>query len=122
MKRLLIYAVIGLALSGCAATNVNKAANDRYDETMNLFLGESESFVLNIWGPPDRVYELDGVKYLKYSSFRTVAVPAPMQVSAPSYNRFMMYGGGSASVSCDNTFKIRNGIVVSINYRGNGCR
>jgi hypothetical protein len=122
MKRLLICVMAAFVLAGCAATNPNKAANDRYDETMKLFLGESESFVVNIWGPPDRVYELDGVKYLKYSSYRTVAVPAPMQVSAPSYNRFMMYGGGSASVSCDNTFKIKNDIVVSINYHGNGCR
>jgi hypothetical protein len=122
MRRILICAMAVFLFSGCAATNVNKEANERYNAMMDSFLGESESTLVRAWGPPDRAYESDGVKFLKYSSSRTVAVPAPLQVSAPSYNRFMMYGGGAASVNCDNTFEIDRGIVVAWRLKGNGCR
>lgn len=89
---------------------------------MDLFLGEDESFLVRWWGAPDREYELDGVKYLRYSSSRTVPYPMPLQISVPSYNRFVMYGGGAASMNCDNTFEIQRGIVVAWRFKGNGCR
>lgn|SRR6185437_4178399 len=122
MKRLLICVMAVFLFSGCATTSVNKEAKTRYKEKMDLFLGEDESFLVRWWGAPDREYELDGVKYLRYSSSRTVPYPMPLQISVPSYNRFVMYGGGAASMNCDNTFEIQRGIVVAWRFKGNGCR
>jgi hypothetical protein len=123
MKRLLVCLMAIFAFSGCATTDVYKQSRDRYKEKMDLFLGEDESFLVRMWGPPDRAYELDGVKYLRYSSSRTVPYPTPLQIGAPFYNRFVMYGGGAASMNCDNTFEINhNGIVVAWRFKGNGCR
>lgn len=122
MKRILICALAAFVISGCAATNPNKEANDRYDQMMDSLLGETESTLVRAWGPPDRAYEIDDMKYLKYSSARTIPVPTPLQIGGPTPNRFMMYGGGAASIHCDTVFRIKSGIVAGYRFNGNGCR
>jgi hypothetical protein len=117
MKRVLVLLVAVAILSGCAAIEGRK---NNYSEMMESYIGAPESFLIDKWGPPDRVYETEDGKFLTYASSRIVPVPAPMPVGTRGVYPVMY--GGSVSLSCNSTFKIRNGAVVSWQYRGNACR
>ncbi|SEO78772.1 hypothetical protein SAMN05216316_1101 [Nitrosovibrio sp. Nv6] len=90
-----IAILLVLALSGCAAM---------YEKKLASFKGATESELIRSWGAPHRAYESDGRKFLTYQSSRVAA-----------------YRGMAASYSCQTTFELENGLVVSTNFTGNDC-
>jgi hypothetical protein len=118
--RLLISVLVAIVLTGCAGLNPNKEANERYNDMMNLYLGEPESLLIKVLGPPHQSYKSGSTTYLRYMDSRIVPVPAPLQMGGN--NRFVMFGGGAASISCDRTFEVENGTIVAWRLHGNGCR
>jgi hypothetical protein len=98
MKSLLTVAVMLGLLGGCAPYNYDEAwapYKKQYDESLAMWLGTKESQLVDYWGTPDRVYRLDGSKYIMYR--------------LPSYRL------------CEQTFKITNGIVEKYSYNVKGC-
>lgn len=117
-----LYLLPLIFLLGCATTA-------GYENKLASFNGVTELQLIRAWGPPQQTYETDGFKFLTYSSSRVVSVPGV----APNYTTTVMgntaytqrvggYGGMSANMSCQTTFELKEGIVVSSKWQVNDCR
>lgn len=120
MKKISLLLIV--ALTGCATTG-------GYERKLASFNGATELDLVRSWGAPQRIYEADGRKFLTYSSSRIISAPgmAPnytmSMIGSTAYiNRVGGYGGMTASRSCQTTFELENGRVVSYQYDGNDCR
>lgn len=96
LKKTLVVLIV--LLSGCATTG-------GYERKLSSFNGATEPELIRTWGAPHRAYESDGRKFLTYQSSRVAA-----------------YRGMAASYSCQTTFELENGRVVSSNFDGSDCR
>lgn len=67
----------------------------QYNESLARWIGSKETELVDHWGAPDRVYTLEGSKYVMYR--------------LPRYRL------------CEQTFKITQGTVVNYNYNVKGC-
>jgi len=116
------YLLLVFLLLGCATTA-------GYEKKLASFNGATELELVRAWGPPQQTYETDGFKFLTYSSSRVISVPG----MAPNYTTTMTgntahtqrvggYGGMTASKSCQTTFELKDGIVVSSKWKGNDCK
>ena len=81
------------------------------------------------WGPPDRVYEVDGERYITYARGGTVLLPGV----APSYQTTVIgntaYTNAVGGVppmmmnrSCVTTFTIHDRQITHWRYEGNACK
>ena len=96
MKKMLAVLLIStFALQGCAAI---------YEKKLASFKGATEPELIRDWGAPQSVYESDGRKFLTYRSSRIAG-----------------FGGMIANYSCQTTFELENGRVVSANFKGDDC-
>ena len=84
-------------LSGCAPT-VNP-----YNNVLNSWIGVPENELISRWGPPVRVYESGGYKYLTFGGNNAVV--------------FMR--GVAVPVGCTTTMTIYQGRVSTWRYDGN---
>jgi len=118
----LILALIALFLIGCATTK-------RYEQVLDSWLGDSESALIQKWGPPDSVYESGEAKYLTYRDSRSVYVAG----TEPSYQTTCSFGscyttaiGGSPgymkNLHCKTTFTVSDGKITHWRWEGNDCR
>lgn len=115
-------AVLGL-LAACA----NPAA-DQALYAQSALIGMPKTTLLSCAGVPDRQAAVDNREFYTYNSGRIVSYPSPS---------FGLYGGGwgprygygagywpgyagsdIASIDCDATFTLRNGVVERIVYGG----
>jgi hypothetical protein len=121
MKRLLPFTFF-ILLSACAT-------GPSYVETMMGYQGKTEAELVDALGPPERVYDVNGTRYLSYSR-----VSQQRYASDPEYGAGVAYGhddlfmserfGDNATFEtwrCDVFFALRNHRVVKIGYRGNAC-
>lgn len=117
-----LYLLLVIFLLGCATTA-------GYERKLASFNGATELELIRAWGPPQQTYETNGFKFLTYSSSRIISVPGV----APNYTTTVMgntaytqrvggYGGMTASRSCQTTFELKEGIVVSWKWQGNDCK
>jgi len=60
--------LLAVFLSACAI-------QEEFETTLSSWLGSSESELISSWGPPHRVYESGGKKYLTWSSSGTLVIP-----------------------------------------------
>lgn len=111
-----------LLLSACAG------GPSAYLMSMQRFQGASEAALVDSLGPPDNVYEVDGVKYLTYSKTTTQSYPSgPVYGGVYGRNGVWVeqsFGTPGANVSvyrCDVFFALRNRVVQKIGHRGNAC-
>jgi hypothetical protein len=120
VTRILIV-LICATLSACATTA-------GYEKILRSQVGSDEVALIRAWGSPVNSYETGGRKFLTYSSRRNVYIPG----TAPTYKTSIIgntayttsSGGTSASnisMSCETTFEIAGGKVVSWRYKGNDC-
>ena len=121
MKKLVSLSV--LLLTACAAPGPSQ-----YLLGIEQYQGASEGKLINDLGPPDKTYEVDGIKYLTYTK-------ATQQIynSGPSYGYgieprsgvlFNQGFGDTATVQtyrCDVFFAIKNKQVTKVGHRGNAC-
>ena len=122
MKRFITVVSLYAFLAACAT-------EAKYQETLNTWLGSSEVALVQSWGPPDRVYELDGNRYVTYARGGTTYLPGV----APSYQTTVIGNtaytnavGGMAPMvinqSCVTTFTVKNREIVDWRYEGNACK
>ena len=96
-------------------------SKEEYTEKMrSTWKGQSESALLAKRKTPNRFFESDGIRYLTYissSSHRT-----PINCSAgPSNSSVSCIGDKSVNLFCEETFKIKDGIILGGTSKGNDC-
>jgi len=87
--------LIGLLyiLSACATS-------DNYENIVSSWLGFTEAKLISAYGPPDKVYAVDNIKFISYEK-RSTSYP---------------------EVFCNTVFEIRDGEVVNYSFSGSGCK
>lgn len=117
--RFYILSIIFL-LAGCATTA-------KYERMLDSWIGAPERELIYAWGVPIRSYSVDAnLKFLTFRDERTLYVPGYSTSSTNVYGNSMMtttYGdnGTTLGLTCETTFGIRYGLVVSYRYEGNNC-
>jgi hypothetical protein len=111
-----------LVLAGCA-TSAN------YQKTLNAWVGEDESALVAKWGKPDKTYEVDGFTYLVYTRSGEVSSPGINTESQNTVAGTSIFGGANGWIpsltfwsSCQTTFEIQKGKVVTFEFKGADCR
>jgi hypothetical protein len=128
MKLVAVLLVFLFAAAGCATT-ATTATTANYEKILNSWTGSSELDLVRKWGPPQRVYEVGGRKFLEYADERSIFIPG----TAPTYRTSVVGNtaytnrvGGSPSrsvdMSCRTTFELMNEKVQSWRYEGNACK
>ncbi len=122
MKKSIGLFIFISVLFGCA-TSAN------YEKILNSYVGATELDLIRQLGLPQQTYEVNGIKFIVFSSSRNVYVPGV----APTYTT-TVYGntaytnrvGGMPSqnigLSCQTTFEISKERVVSWKWQGNDCK
>lgn len=142
--RKLVYFMVVLLLAGCASTA-------KYEKILDSWVGNSEDALIEAWGPPDRVYEINTSKkvitYIRsfdmkvggYSytepvtSYTNGTVNSYGSYGGQNYTGYSGYSGVTttyvqkkAPVStlnfyCETHFTVTHNIVSSWRWKGNNC-
>lgn len=121
MKKLTLVVFLLTALMGCATTA-------GYEKVLNSWVGSNETEIVRKWGPPAQAYETGEAKFLVYTSNRNVFLPGSAPNLTTTFIGNTAYtsstGGRPAmnlNYSCQTTFELRGGEIVSWSWRGNDC-
>ncbi len=95
-------------------------------DRLQPWIGRSELDLVSAFGVPAGTYEVDGVKFIQFTSQRTVLAPTPAPI-VWGYGRWGPAWGAAAYpqtivVGCEVTFALRRSVVESFSFRGEGCR
>lgn len=90
-----VLSVFLILASGCATT-------EKYNETINSWVGSQEIELIKSWNPPKETYETQGSKFLVYS--------------------WSQYIEGIGTAHCKTVFEVREGVIVSAQATGNDCK
>jgi hypothetical protein len=111
-----------LVLAGCA-TSAN------YQKNLNAWVGEDESALVTKWGKPNKTYEVDGLTYLVYNTSGEASSPGINTDSQNTVAGTSIFGGANGWIpsltfwsSCQTTFEIQKGKVVTFEFKGADCR
>ena len=122
MRQLINIVSLCVLLAACAT-------EAKYQEVLKTWMGLNEVELVNQWGPPDRVYELEGNRYITYVRGGTAYLPG----TSPSYQTRVIgntaytnpVGGVPPMIintSCVTTFTVQNGKITHWRYEGNACK
>ncbi len=105
------------------------ATERRYEEQLDAWIGASERELVESWGPPDSVYELEDTRYLTYVVDRIVVLPGtgPRYYGGIDDDRYYAFplGGFDPRVInqfCKTSFSLVDGAIVGWRWDGNDCR
>ena len=85
-------------LSGCATTA-------GYQKIVDSWMGAKESKIIEAWGVPDNVYQLNETdKVFTYNDSSQGII-----------------SGNVVTFSCRTDFTVRNGVIVDWKFKGNKC-
>lgn len=91
--------LIAMLSTGCTSP-------ERYQETLQTWVGTPEAGLVAKWGAPDSSYRADdGTRLLTYSEVR-------------KYNA----EGVTLTGRCKTTFKVEQGTVTGFSFQGNQCK
>jgi hypothetical protein len=117
MRRCLILLLL---LSGCA--NLAEMRAER-DAQLASFIGQSEADLVRALGVPSRQFDADGHRFLAYVERRVELVPG--SIPFRPYRFGYGYGPGfppqAIERSCETTFEVVTGKVLSYAIRGDAC-
>lgn len=116
-------------VAGAMLVLASCATNAGYEEILDSWMGSSESSIVSSWGPPDNVYTApDGTRIITYNSARNVYIPGtPSSYTTTVYGNtaYTQQTGGSPGAnigfSCQTSFTIKKGKIISWRYQGNDC-
>ncbi len=122
MRRRKNYLVIAmLALTACVT-------GQRYEEALEAWVGASELELVEGWGPPDSVYEVEGRKYLTYRSEQAIVYPG-LPRYGNRYNDDYAYADPFPTTAptlinqfCKTSFIVEDATVTGWRAEGNACR
>lgn len=125
MKKIILVVTCLTFLAACEPPGPSQ-----YLLGMMQYQNQTEEKVIDDLGPPDKDYEIDGVKYLTYTkATQQIYNPTPdygygfdPRSGVAIRNHF---GGDDvatvATYRCDVFFAIRNKRVTKVGHRGNAC-
>ena len=115
-----------MLVGGCAY--LANPTGEKHEKILNSWVGSSETKLISEWGPPNSVYQTDGVKYITYNVSASGYVPgiAPLYETTYSGKKSTTtaiggYSGYTYTVSCNSTFTIINKVITSWRWEGSGC-
>lgn len=114
MKKIIFVICLSI-IASCAMPT-----SEKYENKLNLWLGQPEEALVSSWGIPDGSYEkkVNGinVKYLTYNSIRNVYIP-------DANNMGTALSGSFAARSCKTSFAVDmdDNVIFSWKYDGNDC-
>ena len=119
-KAKLAAALLGLGLlAGCAPPGPT------LEQRLSVFVNRPEGELVAQLGVPLRTYEADGRRFLQFEQQATAMAPMdPYPYSPYGYwgmRRPYMQPPSYVVLRCDMTFVLRQGLVESFSYRGEGC-
>lgn len=106
------YAIIGalLVLSGCASTP--EATNEKFDASMNSWVGSTDAALISNFGIPLKQFEVDkNTKMYEYELGSGATLVS-------GYGNM----GVATTASCRVTFTSESGKVTHYKWVGNSCR
>ncbi len=111
-----------LFIQGCATTA-------KFESKLNSWVGYSERDLIESWGPPNNVYQVDSnQKIISYNKSMDVALPnfgKTYQTSFVGNTAYTTSYGtdspGSVNFSCKVSFTIENGMIIAWRHEGNYC-
>lgn len=122
--RCFVLLTVLASLTGCGV------AGAEFRNNLSSWTGQREITLVSAWGAPDRLYEVEGTRFLTYASSRTTVSSAPTYKTKERKNKTL----GSFLVglieterptvttwTCTITFIVVGGIVQSSRYDGNDC-
>lgn len=123
-------AVVILTLSACASTEkIEEGTVEKYEAVLNSWVGQTETALVALWGPPALVYEApDNSRMITYKDARVVSLPgrAPIYmtnvIGSTAYTTPL--GGASPTIIglyCETSFTIRGNEIITWRYEGNHC-
>jgi hypothetical protein len=124
MKRLIPATLCLFLLAACEPPGPSQ-----YLLGMQQYQNQTEEKVIDDLGPPDRNYEIDGVKYLTYTK-ATQQIFSPQPTFAYGIDPRSGVGVGQSfnndpatveTFRCDVFFAIKNKRVIKVGHRGNAC-
>lgn len=105
-------------LSGCTT-------KQEHEDMLSSWYGSSESDLIASWGVPTSFYELDGKRYLTYSSSSQAVVGGtPARTTYDYYGNAYTSGGTPAILvtsNCTIIMVIENGVINEWRYESNNC-
>ncbi len=119
-------------LFGCVATTKG------YQQVLDTWIGSTEQSLVQSWGPPDNVYENNGMRILTYDQQKTTSISIPQYQTTT--HQGTVYGGGTlgsysgtsgtwvnqtstAHHRCKTNFTTdERGVIRSYSFEGNSCR
>ncbi|HUZ65508.1 MAG TPA: hypothetical protein VMU82_17525 [Acetobacteraceae bacterium] len=113
-------AFILLLLAGCTFRPVPSLST-----RMSVYIGDTETQLVQGLGVPTRSYAVGGRKFLAYDDRHLDVIPGDPGFGpwGPPFG-FGWYGGFPPQVvetGCETTFEVKQGHVVSFSLRGNAC-
>lgn len=120
ISHILSLCFLVLALAACSS-----ASRDNYDQMLQSWMGKDSDELVEIWGPPDSVYEQrDRSRILTYFSRRIVPYPGSPMFGASNYGVFggYSYPGYTETRICKTSFLVnRNRAIVNYQFHGDNC-
>ncbi|WP_155952212.1 hypothetical protein [Pseudomonas sp. CHM02] len=117
----LLTALALFALAGCATTG-------KYERVLQSWVGSTELELVQSWGPPVRVYESNGHRFLTYSNEGSMYVPGTSPTYQTTYygntaytNSYGGSPGMNVQLSCVTTFDVVDNRISSWRWQGNNC-
>jgi hypothetical protein len=131
MKIIFIGILSSLTLIGCATTS-------QYKAKLDTLVGQPEADLLEKWGKPTGRYkDENGDEVIAYIRTREFIMPSTPSyaISTSSYSGWGSMGGvssqlqtsstaiagGTIQLNCMTKFIMKNGVVNSSTFKGNGC-
>lgn len=120
MRNLFFFVLIGIltTITGCVSKQM-------HEDKLSSWLGAKETELVAEWGPPTGFYELDGKRFLTYSSSSQAMIGGtPPTTTYDSYGNAFTSGGTApilVTSSCRITMIVETNVVTEWMYEGDGC-
>ena len=109
------------------------ASEAKYQEKVDAWIGAKEAdLVASEWGPPQKVYDLQGgTRILTYSKTQSSGGAFPMIGIGGGFGSggggFISTGvgvgggGGGGGRYCETNFTVEDGVITDVSFQGDGC-
>jgi hypothetical protein len=120
MTRLTLVLTV-LLLTACAT-------EAKYQIKLDALKGTDELGLIRHWGPPDRIFELYGHRFLVYRRSQAMIVPGAEPIYQTTFSGKTAYTHGYGgtpdtimNLDCTTTFEIVDGKISDSSFRGSDC-
>ncbi len=91
-----------MLITGC----ISRPTTENYEKYLQTLIGTSQADLIKSWGIPTKSYTSGDTTMLSYDEF------------GPS----ILVGQVVIPITCTTTFTLKNGVISSWDWKGNGCK